>query len=385
MPNLKMQAQAKARAIKAVAMGRVYDLSITRDYVSGWGVVEAVRELIQNALDSDSPFVYEWVQDVDGNWSLYLNSEHTVLERKTLLLGATSKSQNSDAIGSFGEGYKIAMLVLLRESYELLIHNGEVLWTPEFHMSKVFETEVLAVREQYVGKGTHRFQGLTFSVGRITDQIKDEISLSCLCMQDNVGAIKRTQFGDILLDQPGKLYVGSLLVCETKMKFGYNVLPRHMRLERDRQTVNEWDLKSIALKMWYDTKEIDRVVQMIADQIPDVEYAEYNSPQVIADACYAHFRKNYPQEILALSPEDLKEKVAQGMTKTVYVGGGAYSSMVRSHRNYQEEIQRPAPEVLAPHIVLERFKTDYEPDLTTSMVEELDKIIRLAKLTWSIK
>lgn len=32
-----------------------YELPLARDYVRHWGVTEAVRELLQNMLDSESP------------------------------------------------------------------------------------------------------------------------------------------------------------------------------------------------------------------------------------------------------------------------------------------------------------------------------------------
>jgi hypothetical protein len=52
----------KLSAITAIAMGKTYELSLVKTYVASWGLAQAVRELIQNALDSDSPFVYEFKQ-----------------------------------------------------------------------------------------------------------------------------------------------------------------------------------------------------------------------------------------------------------------------------------------------------------------------------------
>lgn len=78
-----------------------YELPLSRDNVRHWGLKEAVRELIQNALDSESPFEYAFAQG-----QLFITSRFARLEARTLVLGSTSKSDRDDAIGSFGEGYK---------------------------------------------------------------------------------------------------------------------------------------------------------------------------------------------------------------------------------------------------------------------------------------
>lgn len=54
---------------------KIYPLSLTKDYVSRWGMVEAVRELIQNSLDSSAPFKYEFRKDNDNEYTLLLTSE----------------------------------------------------------------------------------------------------------------------------------------------------------------------------------------------------------------------------------------------------------------------------------------------------------------------
>lgn len=81
----------------------VYELPLSRDYVRHWGIPEAVREILQNAIDSDSPLEYTLYTD-----RITVTSKHSRLEPKTLLLGRTSKADCDDKVGSFGEGYKIA-------------------------------------------------------------------------------------------------------------------------------------------------------------------------------------------------------------------------------------------------------------------------------------
>jgi hypothetical protein len=254
----------------------------------------------------------------DGNWSLWLNSEFSALTPQSLLLGATSKAGVDDAIGSFGEGYKIALLVLTRLGYPVEIINGNLRWTPRFRMSRVFNEEVLVIDENWAAECVPK--GLSFFVSGLSADDVEAIKASCIRMQDNIGAIKRTMYGDILLDQPGMLYVGGLFICKTELKCGYNILPKFIKLERDRQTVDSYDLRDTTLKMWYDTKEFDKVALMISEEVPDVEYAKYGSPELVKEECYKIFRRNNPGAFIASSPEDMKRKIEAGMTDRVLVG-----------------------------------------------------------------
>src|SRR3990167_3517651 len=99
---------------------RAYELPITKEYIRHWGLLDGIRELIQNALDSDSPF--EWNIEED---TLYIHSRYYKLEPKTLLLGCTSKAEDTTKIGSFGEGYKLAMLCLHRAGYKVRLRNNQ--------------------------------------------------------------------------------------------------------------------------------------------------------------------------------------------------------------------------------------------------------------------
>lgn len=358
---------------------RSFELSLTRNYVSRWGMAQAVRELIQNALDSTSPFQYEFARDDDREaYTLLLTSEFTTLTPQTLLLGSTSKSDQRDAIGSFGEGYKIALLVLTRLGYDVEMRNGDVLWRPRFRHNAKFGEELLVIDESPLTDKLNK--GLTFAVANLTKSDVEEIRASCLQMQKDVGETKRTHLGDILIERPGKLYVGGLFVCNTELKFGYNAKPEHLKLERDRQTVGSWDLQCLTRDMWYATEEWDRIAGFIKDKVPDLEYAEYSSPEMVKEACYQLFKAEHPGAVAASSHAELKSLVAQGMTKTIVVNS-VWHANVTSARSYRSQ---PVIRVQSPHERLSAWFEKAKYDMADKHKATFRDLLDQAK-SWTIQ
>lgn len=316
-----------------------YELSLTRNYVSRWAMPHAVRELIQNALDSESPFVYSFTQDEGAEtFALSLTSEFTTLSPQTLLLGATSKADRAEAIGSFGEGYKIALLVLTRLGHDVEMRNGNKLWRPRFKHSPKFGEELLVIDETALPD--KRNKGLTFVVHGLTAENVETIRSGCLQMQFMVGEIIKTPKGDILLDRPGKLYVGGLYVCDTGLQHSYNVRPEYLKLERDRQTVDSFELLYMTREMWFASGQTARVGEMIAKGVKDVEYATYNSPELIKDACYKAFRAQHGNGAVAVkSQEELLKFVKEGMTvEKVIIVNAAMHANVTASTLYRQEV-----------------------------------------------
>lgn len=335
--------------------GTTYQLSLNKSYVRHWGVLEAVRELIQNALDSDSPFVFEFTEQepegADRAWQLSLVSANAVLPVQSLLLGATTKADDPGSIGSFGEGYKIALLVLTREGRPVLVKNGRKLWRPYFNFSKQFDDDVLCIEEN---NNSSRLQGVEFIVGGLTESDVAGIRESCLQMQQSIGETKTTSRGRILLQKPGALYVGGLFICKTELKYGYDILPQFITLERDRKTVAEWDLKSMTRDMWFETEQFDEVAKMIEAEVPDVEYARWHSPALVKEACFRLFQAQNPGKMVALSNAELQEKVRQGMTQYVVVGSG-FGTLVTESPSYRN---LPKAVIRKPHDILLEWYED---------------------------
>lgn len=102
-----------------------YNLNLTEDYVQHWGLSEAIRELIANNIDEGGTLSYS--ASTTSNPSDRL-SELTFITEKELpleafLLGYSVKS-NPNAIGQYGEGLKLAMLVLTRLHKQVLFKSG---------------------------------------------------------------------------------------------------------------------------------------------------------------------------------------------------------------------------------------------------------------------
>lgn len=245
-------------------------LTLSPQYVSTWGTWEGIREIIQNAIDKKD---YDITFKEDG--SLSVVSRGGVLEKETLLLGTTTKRDDENSIGNYGEGFKLAMLVLLREGKTISIKNGYDRWVPVFDDHPQLNKKCLAV-EIIKNEFEDRPQEVEFIIEGLT---QDEIFL----IQENVlqkdaieradGSFKgsfywkekqsRYEFDEYEDDEDrereyetanrkkARLFVGGLFVCELDDKFSlsYNFAPNILHLDRDRQSVNTFNLSIEATKV----------------------------------------------------------------------------------------------------------------------------------------
>lgn len=69
-----------------------YELSLTKDYVPGWTLTDAMRELFQNAVDQEvtvpgNTMFWEYHEEIE---SFHIGNKLSILEPKSLLLGAST-------------------------------------------------------------------------------------------------------------------------------------------------------------------------------------------------------------------------------------------------------------------------------------------------------
>lgn len=228
-------------------MNKTIHLTISRDYVAKWGVWESAREFIQNAIDTKKYKVSYTESEV------IISTKAGPLDRRNLLLGVSSKRDDDSTIGTYGEGFKLAMLVLLREGKSVSIKNGVDLWTPHFSHHPELNNECLAV-SIFEGAVEGHPDVVTFTIGNLSKAEITEIQSKTLYNfdQDLIEAENDGSFCWVTpRGQQSKLYVGSLFVCELGKKFelSYNFAPNVLHLDRDRQSVNDFYLSLEATKL----------------------------------------------------------------------------------------------------------------------------------------
>ena len=102
-------------------MSKIYELPIAINYVHNWTVEDAIREILQNAIDSSTDG--HKLSITYSNGMLGITNMGINLDISSLVLGSTSKTDHTKYIGTYGEGYKLALVVLLRNNLGVTIHT----------------------------------------------------------------------------------------------------------------------------------------------------------------------------------------------------------------------------------------------------------------------
>lgn len=234
----------------------MFELGMSLEYAGAWGVPEAVREFLQNALDEqkENP---ENIMSVDYNpilEVLSISNKNSKLTPKTLLLGSSSKRGKSDLIGEHGEGYKVATVVLMRNGVSVNIYNNE---SKEVWQSRVVDSRRYGSKIVVFDISRSLFKhndNLVIELVGITPEMWKEIVEKSLFLRDDVveDEVIEGECGSILLNEAfsGKIYVEGLYVCSSeRVEFGYNFKPDMISLDRDRGLVDTFDLRCAIAKL----------------------------------------------------------------------------------------------------------------------------------------
>lgn len=362
-----------------------YELSLTENYVADWTYFDAMRELIQNGIDQEvidknNKFIIEY--DSDREVVRLINTK-SKLNISTLLLGTSTKSNNKETVGQFGEGYKIAALVLNRigKTFTVYNNNAKQKWDSRFKNSEKWKSKLLAF---YVSDMTPTDEGLVIEVGNVSsDEYYDleEVWLG-FYNYDEVEKIE-TSYGDILLDHNGEVYVSGLAInYNGSLEYGYNFKPQYIKLERDRKTCDSWNAKIITSKMiaeaLLDGKiEPETVRKMIEEDCDDIYQMDIIDNANIERLLIEEFDKNNtsPFSIPVGSEEESRRVRSLGGHPVFVQHRVAKILSNETDRRLEELANAPMSTGLSLHGKFKRWLAVYEKQLDKYAVDELNALI----------
>lgn len=225
------------------------ELTINPAYVRNWGVWEAIRELVQNGLDSHDQGNDLTIERGGGaSKTIYIRNAGTTLARSTLLLGSTSKDDGASR-GKFGEGYKLAFLVLARNGIEVQLRTGSEMWTPFVEKSETFGSDLLKVKIRPQPKFENKVEVQIHGVSDEDWKTIQERLINVPGLPDTqVTASKMIEVGRdrILLDERfrSKLFCRGIFVSRLPDEYVYGYDLADVSLDRDRKAPEVWSLRS---------------------------------------------------------------------------------------------------------------------------------------------
>ena len=210
---------------------------LSKDYVPNWGLYEALRELVQNTIDSDGTIKVRKSSDQNTK-TVWVMKSDAVIPRKALAMGNSAKRGDNQKLGEHGEGMKLAMLIYAREGKTLNINTGTEKWRGHMTYSASLDCEVLDIAV------TRRVADITNT--EIYAEVPDDIDMEELYLgfkhpelmgKDCMFAhCHKEALDPECPDITGRLYVGGLMVSSINSKWSYNL--HKLPLTRDREVAD---------------------------------------------------------------------------------------------------------------------------------------------------
>lgn len=371
---------------------KTIELTITPNYIFDWDFGDAVRELIQNGIDQqtiDPSNKFEISYDANEE-ILRLTNPKSALEINTLLLGCSSKSNNKETVGQFGEGYKIAALVLNRLGKTFTVYNysKNETWISKFEDSATFKEKVLVFK--IYSQPTYE-KGLTIEIENVDESEYESLYEVWLGMPSSVEHEKiETQYGDIFTDEEmrGKVFVNGLAVESNSGKyFGYNFKPEYITLERDRKSCNSWDMSKVTGNMIIEAMKAGKIdakdVLNICneDSFSDIGYLQYatwrSDVRYLSDMLIKEFDSQHKDAVPVNSQNDYDKVKSMGGKPVIipyYI-----SQIIASETN--SRIATLAENVWSGDFTIkqkiEQWRDFYEEEIPTEAIDQLNKILNM--------
>lgn len=238
------------------------DFNMSADYCSDWGYLEALREVVQNALDLN---IDEAMFQISGS-SIYIDTFESVIPIECFTMGVSKKSE--DSIGKYGEGLKLAMMILTR------IGANPTLTTSNYTVKGQFIPNPITGVETFnlVFKEYEKHINNTHFICDVLPEFDTRLIKAKITPFGNfLGRPKRFE----VVDMPaGNIYVNGLFVCNSEgLNYAYNFNPSCITLNRDRNAAINV-LTTLAFE-YSIQDDVDLMFELIESEAKDIEYLNW--------------------------------------------------------------------------------------------------------------
>lgn len=224
---------------------RLLGTAISPEYIKDWTISMAIRELLQNLLDTKREFGASGAARYNKKRGMAeLKDDGPGLELKHLALGISEKG--ADSVGQFGEGLKLALLLFAREGRFIEVRSKDYRLAPVIRPSE-FGTETLFFQVEETG---FDIQGTTVRFECSQDELND--GKSYFPTEFKVSSEHKVNW--VLKDKislpGGRIFInGSLVATIEDALFSYHLFGEDAKKisNRDRSIVDHGVLKGLII------------------------------------------------------------------------------------------------------------------------------------------
>jgi hypothetical protein len=241
---------------------------ISPGYVKSWTPVRALCELIANALDEDPDARVSWADGV-----MMIADDGPGIPEEGLVLGHSTKTDNQ--IGQFGEGKKLAALVLARspEIGQVRCETVGYGFTPSVERHRLLGGIIPSRSQQgaellvYRLYRTGRSKGTVFTI-ECPRELAEEARGRFRALTEP-GYRPPPAPGECVLDgQPGRVWIGGVLVrTQAGLLASYDLPLDAKALQNRDRTVVEADALRSAVRAMLSTSQDQRIIDRFATHV----------------------------------------------------------------------------------------------------------------------
>lgn len=287
---------------KEIVKKETLDTSLTLEYEKkNWGVERICLDGIQNHLPSDSKGEHVWIKClIDNQWvsltearqkqnkiqAVRFADDGVGFDVKSLSLLYSTKSDESESRGQFGEGMKMMAAAALREGLEPEMESQDWRAKPVSKLVKIFNTRHQQEKNiEQLSFLVEHLDGKPMIGSRTTFHNPTKPFIAELMqIEEKVLALRekyRPEFvgscGEIVDRKSGNIFVKGLFVTNKNTLFSYNF--EDVETNRDRNTIvsEGWDKKIIQIiKEISDKKLVKTMLQKSILEPDAIESSYYN-------------------------------------------------------------------------------------------------------------